>query len=173
MTSLRYSYRIYPTREQSIALARTFGCARVAWNDALARAQVDGAKYPGFAATSKLLTESKKTPERAWLNDVSSVPVQQSIRNLDVAFRRFFNGLKGKGPKVGFPTWKRKDGKQSAEFTRSGFTLQRGKLCLAKVGDVDVRTFIGLGRTAFIGPFGLGAGDDARRPRSCCWQGEP
>ena len=98
-----------------------------------------GAKYPGFAATSKLLTESKKTPERAWLNDVSSVPVQQSIRNLDVAFRRFFNGLKGKGPKVGFPTWKRKDGKQSAEFTRSGFTLQRGKLCLAKVGDVDVR----------------------------------
>lgn len=139
MTSLRYSYRICPTLEQRIALARTFGCARVAWNDALARAQVDGAKYPGFTATSKLLTESKKTPERAWLNDVSCVPVQQSIRNLDVAFRRFFNGLKGKGPKVGFPTWKRKDGKQSAEFTRSGFKIQRGKLCLAKVGDVDVR----------------------------------
>ena len=139
MASLRYSYRLYPTLKQRISLAKTFGCARVAWNDALARAQVDGAKYPGFAATSKLLTASKMTPERAWLNDVSSVPVQQSIRNLDVAFRRFFNGLKGKGPKTGFPTWKRKDGKQAAEFTRSGFNLQRGKLCLAKVGDVDVR----------------------------------
>jgi len=139
MASLRYSYRLYPTTEQRRALAQTFGCVRVAWNDALARSQVSGAKYPGFAATSRLLTESKKSPERAWLNDVSSVPVQQSIRNLDVAFRRFFNGLKGKGPKVGFPTWKRKDGKQSAEFTRSGFKLQRGKLYIAKVGDVDVR----------------------------------
>jgi putative transposase len=139
MTSLRYSYRIYPTPEQRRALAQTFGCARVAWNDALARAQASGAKYPGFAATSKLLTESKKTPERAWLNDVSSVPVQQSIRNLDVAFRRFFNGLKGKGPKAGFPTWKRKDGRQSVEFTRNGFKVQREKLCLAKIGDVDVR----------------------------------
>jgi putative transposase len=139
MGSLRYSFRLYPTPGQRRALAQTFGCARVAWNDALARAQVGGAKYPGFAATSKLLTESKKSPDRAWMNDVSSVPVQQSIRNLDVAFRRFFNGLKGKGPKAGFPTWKRKEGKQSAEFTRSGFKLQRGKLCLAKVGDVDVR----------------------------------
>lgn len=139
MTSLRYSYRLYPTPEQRHALAQVFGCVRVAWNDALARAQVSGAKYPGFAATSKLLTESKKTPERAWLNEVSSVPVQQSIRNLDAAFRRFFNGLKGKGPKSGFPTWKRKDGKQSAEFTRSGFKIQRGKLYLAKIGDVDVR----------------------------------
>lgn len=139
MANLRYSYRLYPTPKQCIALAKTFGCARVAWNDALARAKASDAKYPGFAATSKLLTESKKTPDRAWLNEVSCVPVQQSIRNLDVAFRRFFNGLKGKGPKAGFPTWKRKDGRQSAEFTRSGFKLQHGKLCLAKVGDVDVR----------------------------------
>jgi len=136
---LRYSYRLYPTPEQRHALAQTFGCARVVWNDALARAQVGGAKYPGFAATSRLLTESKKSPARAWLNDVSCVPVQQSIRNLDIAFRHFFNGLKGKGPKTGFPAWKRKDGKQSAEFTRSGFKLQRGKLCLAKIGDVEVR----------------------------------
>lgn len=139
MASLRYSYRIYPTAEQRRALARTFGCVRVAWNDALERSQVSGAKYPGFVATSRLLTESKKSPERAWLNDVSSVPLQQSLRNLDVAFRRFFNGLKGKGPKVGFPAWKRRDGKQSAEFTRNGFKLQRGKLYLAKIGDVDVR----------------------------------
>ncbi len=139
MTSLRYTYRIYPTPGQCCALAQTFGCVRVAWNDALARARVEGAKYPGFAATSRLLTESKKLPERVWMNDVSCVPVQQSIRNLNVAFQRFFKGLKGKGPKTGFPAWKRKGGKQSAEFTRSGFTLQRGKLCLAKIGDVAVR----------------------------------
>jgi len=139
MTSLRYSYRIYPTPEQRAALAQVFGCVRVVWNDALARSRVEGAKYPGFAATSRLLTAAKRTPERVWLNSVSCVPLQQSIRNLDMAFRRFFNGLKGNGPRVGFPTWKRKGGRQSAEFTRSGFSLQRGKLYLAKVGRIAVR----------------------------------
>jgi putative transposase len=101
--------------------------------------QPEGAKYPGFAATSRLLTKTKKTPERAWLNEVSSVALQQAVRNLDGAFQRFFNGLKGKGPRVGFPRWKRKDGPQSAEFTRSGFKIQRGKLYLAKIGHVAVR----------------------------------
>jgi putative transposase len=139
MATLRYSYRLYPTPEQRTALAKTFGCVRVAWNDALARMQVEGSKYPGYAATSRLLTESKRTPERAWLNEVSCVPLQQSIRNLDRAFQGFFAGLKGNGPKSGFPTWKRKDGRQSAEFTRSGFKLRNGKLYLAKIGEVDVR----------------------------------
>lgn len=144
MAIVRYSYRLYPTPEQRSALAKTFGCVRVVWNDALARAQVESSRYPGFAATSRLLTASKKTPDRAWLNEVSSVPLQQSIRNLDHAFQRFFNGLKGKGPRVGFPGWKRKEGRQSAEFTRSGFNLRRSKLYLAKIGHVAVRWSRGL-----------------------------
>lgn len=138
MTNLRYSYRIYPTETQCVALAQTFGCVRVVWNDALARAKVAGAVYPGFAETSRLLTVSKKTTERAWLNGVSSVPVQQSLRNLDAAFQRFFRGLKGKGPKAGFPVWKTKNGRQAAEFTRSSFKLNNGKLHLAKIGPLKV-----------------------------------
>jgi putative transposase len=135
---LRYSYRLYPTAEQHAALIKLFGCVRVVWNDAVARAQ-DGVRYPGFTVASRLLTESKKTPERAWLNDVSSVALQQSIRNFDRTMQSFFNGLKGKGPRVGFPVWKHKGGRQSAEFTRSGFKLQQGKLYLAKIGHVAVR----------------------------------
>lgn len=81
MSILRYSYRLYPTAVQQSALIKLFGCVRVVWNDAVARAQ-DGARYPGFTVASRLLTESKKTPERAWLNDVSSVALQQSIREL-------------------------------------------------------------------------------------------
>jgi len=139
MSSLRYTYRLNPTPDQCVALAQVFGCTRVVWNDALARAQVEGAKYPGFAATSKLLTESKKTPERAWLNEVSCVPLQQSVRHLDAAFQRFFKGCKGKGPRAGFPTWKRKDGRQAASFTQRGFALEGGQLYLAKIGRVQVR----------------------------------
>jgi putative transposase len=138
MSSLRYNYRLYPTPEQRTALAQTFGCVRVAWNDALARTKVDGAKYPGFSATSLLLTASKETEERQWLSGVSCVPLQQSIRNLDGAFRRFFKGLKGKGPRSGFPSFKSKHRRQSAEFTRRGFKIRNGKLRLSKIGDIKV-----------------------------------
>ena len=73
------------------------------------------------------------------MNDVSSVAMQQSLRNLDKAFQHFFKGLKGKGPKSGYPKFKRKDGPQSASFTGTSFKIIHGKLRLAKVGDVDVR----------------------------------
>lgn len=138
MASLRYSYRIYPTPEQRIALAQTFGCVRVVWNDALARSKVDGTQYSGFAETSRLLTMSKKTPDRSWLNDVAAVTLQQSIRNLDGAFQRFFKGLKGKGPRTNYPTWKSKHDQQSAQFTKGGFKLVNRKLHISKVGDLKV-----------------------------------
>ena len=139
MARLRYSYRLYPTPEQSTALARTFGCVRVAWNDALARAKAPGAKYAGYCALSKLLTESKNTEERSWLREVSCVPLQQSLRNMDRAFQAFFNGIKGAGPRRGFPTWKSKYDRQSAEFTSRAFSVKYGKLYLAKIGRVRVQ----------------------------------
>lgn len=139
MATLRYRYRLYPTEVQKIALARTFGCVRVVWNDALARAQEPGMKYDGFAKASARLTAAKKTEERKWLNDVSCVPLQQALRNQDRAFQNFFKGCKGEGPRRGFPTWKRKDGEQSAEFTRNGFKIENHGLYLAKIGTVEVR----------------------------------
>ena len=139
MARLRYSYRLYPTPEQRTALAQTFGCVRVAWNDALARAKAPGAKYAGYCVASKLLTESKKTEERSWLAEVSCVPLQQSLRNMDCAFQAFFRGVAGNGPRRGFPTWKNKYDRQSAEFTSRAFSVKDGKLYLAKVGLVHVR----------------------------------
>lgn len=141
---LRYRYRIYPTSEQSNRLAQMFGCSRVVWNDALAFCQEnyknDG-KYPGFAALAKLvITEAKKTDSRSWLSDVSVVPLQQSVRNLDVAFRNFFNSVTGKrkGPRIKLPRFKRRNSAQSAEFTTRGFSVG-SKLYLAKIGSVKVQ----------------------------------
>lgn len=139
MATLRYRYRLYPNEWQKARLAQTFGCTRVAWNDELARAKSSGGRYEGYSAASRRLTESKKTQERAWLASVSSVPLQQSLRNLHVAFQGFFDGCKGKGPRTGFPRFKSKRGPQSAEFTRSGFEIRHGALRLAKVGLVKVR----------------------------------
>src|SRR5215470_7106740 len=88
-----YRYRFYPTPEQAAVLARTFGSARFVYNWAL-RLRTD-AYYQrqerlGYHEVSAALTTLKQPPEMAWLNDVSSVPLQQALRHLDKAFRNYF-----------------------------------------------------------------------------------
>ncbi|MET9902847.1 RNA-guided endonuclease TnpB family protein [Streptomyces sp. NPDC006446] len=142
---LRYSFRLYPTAGQRAALARAFGCARVVFNDALRvreEARAAGLGFVTSAELSKNLTASKKTPERAWLGEVSAVILQQSLRDLDTAYRNFFDGLKGKRPKTGAPRFKSKrDNRQSVRFTANASwrITPGGKLRLPKVGDVPVR----------------------------------
>ncbi|MEX5631223.1 RNA-guided endonuclease InsQ/TnpB family protein [Parafrankia sp. FMc2] len=142
---LRYSFRLYPSAGQRAALARAFGCARVVYNDALrARetARAGGLPFPKTGDLSKLLiTEAKKTRERAWLADVSAVVLQQSLRDLDTAYRNFFDGLKGKRPRMGPPRYKSKrDSRQAVRFTANArwSLTPGGKLRLPKIGDVDV-----------------------------------
>ncbi|WP_040420838.1 RNA-guided endonuclease InsQ/TnpB family protein [Actinopolymorpha alba] len=142
---LRYGFRPYPNGRQCAALARAFGCARVVFNDALRvreDARAAGLPYVPTAELSKQLTAAKKTAERAWLGEVSAVVLQQSLRDLDTAYRNFFDGLKGKRPKMGAPRFKsRKDTRQSIRFTaNAGWKITPGgKLRLPKIGDVSVK----------------------------------
>jgi putative transposase len=133
----RYKYRFYPTVQQQQSLAQLFGCVRVVWNDALA-ASKDG-KYPGYDNLSKTLTLTKKSVEREWLNGVSSVALQQSLKQLDVAYKNFFDSVKGKrkGKKVGQPRFKKKLGTQTATLTKAAFSMSGKSVYLAKVGDVN------------------------------------
>ncbi|MFD9684490.1 RNA-guided endonuclease InsQ/TnpB family protein [Kitasatospora sp. NPDC059088] len=144
---LRYSYRIYPTAGQRASLVRTFGCARVVYNDALAarkEARKGGLPYPKSTDLQKqVITAAKKTPERAWLASVGVDPLIRSLRDLDTAYRNFFDSVSGKraGRPVGLPRFKsRKDSRQSLRFTLNGFRIRgNGKLNLAKIGDVRVK----------------------------------
>lgn len=133
----RYQYRFYPTDRQRLSLAQLFGCVRVVWNDALAISK-QSEKLPGYSKLSHELTQSKKTEERKWLADVSSVPLQQSLRNLDTAYRNFFNSRNGKrkGGKMGVPRFKKKTNQQSAEFTKAAFSIKDGEVYLAKIGNL-------------------------------------
>ena len=133
----RYQYRFYPTDQQTEHLAQLFGCVRVAWNDALAFCQ-QAEKLPGYNKLSAMLTQAKKTCQRKWLSDVSSVPLQQSLRHLDVAYKNFFHSRNGKrkSGKVGAPKFKKKTNLQSAEFTKAAFTVKDGEVYLAKIGQV-------------------------------------
>ncbi|MFF4846149.1 RNA-guided endonuclease InsQ/TnpB family protein [Streptomyces collinus] len=142
---LRYGFRLYPNGSQRSALARAFGCARVVFNDALRvreNARAAGLPFVTSAELSRALTAAKKTPERAWLAEVSSVILQQSLRDLDTAYRNFFDGLKGQRPEVGPPRFKSKrDTRQAIRFTaNAGWKITPGgKLRLPKVGDVPVK----------------------------------
>ncbi|MFD6915914.1 RNA-guided endonuclease InsQ/TnpB family protein [Streptomyces virginiae] len=143
---LRYSFRLYPNGPQRSALARAFGCARVVYNDALRAREAARANNEAFLKTgdlSKLLiTEAKKTEERAWLGEVSAVVLQQSLRDLDTAYRNFFQGLKGKRPRMGAPRYKsRRDNRQAVRFTANArWKITLGSdLSLPKIGDVRVK----------------------------------
>jgi putative transposase len=143
---LRYSFRLYPNGPQRAALARAFGCARVVYNDALAAresARVDGLPFPKIGELSKaLITKAKQSPERAWLGEVSAVVLQQSLRDLDAAYRNFFDALKGKRPRMGAPRFKSKrDHRQSVRFTANARwkITPGGDLWLPRIGEVRVR----------------------------------
>ncbi|MCP6760987.1 MAG: transposase [Fischerella sp. CENA71] len=134
----KYQYRFYPTDQQQQLLAQLFGCVRVVWNDALAICK-QSEKLPSNNDLQKLvITQAKKTDERSWLSDVSNIPLQQSVADLGVAYKNFFDSLKGKrkGKKVGSPKFKKKTARQSARFRIGGFSIKGSEVYLAKIGNV-------------------------------------
>ena len=99
MKKLRgFKFRFYPNSAQRFQLAQTFGCARFVWNWGLnlrSTEYKENSKSLGYAQTCKQLTQLKKEESTIWLKDVASVPLQQSLKNLDTAFKNFFKGQNG------------------------------------------------------------------------------
>ncbi len=124
-----FNYRFYPTPEQESLLRRTMGCARLVYNRALAartEAWYKDQKRIGYAETSSMLTDWKKTEELDFLNEVSSVPLQQCLRHLQTAYTNFFDG------RAKYPNFKKKHNGGSAQFTKSAFKFKDGQVYLAK-----------------------------------------
>jgi putative transposase len=135
---VRYRLRVYPSVPQGRLLAKTFGCVRYVCNRALALrkdAYAENKTRVNYGQTSAALTRWKKEPDLAWLREVSSVPLQQCLRHLQTAYKRFF------AKRAAYPRFKSKRGEQRAEFTRSAFKWN-GKqlnLSLAKIGHLRIR----------------------------------
>jgi len=103
-----FKYRLYPSEQQKELIAKHVGSSRFVYNLAL---ETKNAAYLGskhnFSPFDliKQLPELKKECE--WLKEVNSQSLQQSIQNMDIAFKKFFKG-------AGFPKFKSKHkGKQS------------------------------------------------------------
>ena len=123
-----YKFRIYPDVEQKDNLSRTFGSVRFVYNWALdlkTKSYKQDIKL-NAGQISAAMTALKKTEEFCWLKEVSSVCLQQSLMNLDVAYKNFFKGQSK------HPTFKKRSNTQSARYASSAFTFKDNKLTLAK-----------------------------------------
>lgn len=124
-----YKVRAYPDRDQEAMLNRTLGCVRLVWNKALDARQkryTTEQASTSYKETDAALTEWKRTEDLAFLNEVSSVPLQQTLRHQHTAFQNFFKG------RARYPKFKSRNGRQSAHYTRSAFRMKPDGLWLAK-----------------------------------------
>ncbi len=127
--SKAFRYRIFPNDEQKKNFAQTFGCVRLTFNtmlDARTKAWQQEKQHLSYHDTAKMLTEIKKQEDRTFLNDVSSVCLQQTLRNLDTAFRNFFAN------RAKYPTFKKAKSNQSARYANNAFKFADGKIILAR-----------------------------------------
>lgn len=124
-----FKYRFFPSDDQAAQLGRTFGCARYAYNQALeyrSKSWLREKKSVSYHETASKLTEWKKEPEKAFLSEVSSVVLQQSLLNLDTAFTNFFE------KRAQYPKFKSRRHRQSARYATNAFTFRDGLITLAK-----------------------------------------
>lgn len=135
-----YKFRIYPNDEQKVLFAKTFGCVRLVYNHWLDRKikQYEEDKTSvTYTVCAKEMAEMKKTEEYAFLKEVDSVSLQQSLRHLDTAFQNFF-----KQPKTGFPRFKSKKRNKNSYSTvciNGNITISNGYLKLPKIGQVRLK----------------------------------
>lgn len=125
-----YKFRFYPNPEQEENLIRTWGCVRVVYNKALELRKTAWYKHQektSYADTSTALTEWKKTDDLSFLREVSSVPLQQALRNLQTAFSNFWS-KRAKHPR--FKSLKKS--RLGLNYTKAGISFRNGEVKLAK-----------------------------------------
>lgn len=128
-----YKYRIYPTDEQKVLFAKTFGCCRFVYNWALnlkITAYKERKETLGNVYLTNLMKSELKA-EHEWLSEVNSQSLQSALRNLDTAYTNFFRNTSA----VGFPRFKSRKDRQSflcpqhcrVDFTDGTITVPKAK----------------------------------------------
>ena len=147
-----YKYRIYPTEEQKVLLAKTFGCCRFVYNWAL-NLKIEAYRQEKKTIAYKevqdrMVNELKK--ENQWLTEVNSQALLNSIRNLDTAYKNFFRDTHA----VGFPHFKSRKNKQSFQCPQHcSVDFKKGTLSIPKAKDIPAalhRRFKGTVKTVTV-----------------------
>ena len=121
-----YKYRIYPTKEQQILIEKHFGCCRFVFNKFLndrKEEYINNGNCLNYYNNAKTLTEMKT--DLSWLKDINSQSLQSVLRNLDIAYNKFFKKI------AKFPRFKKKNGHQSFHIPQF-VQIKNNKLCIPK-----------------------------------------
>ena len=126
-----YKMRIFPTEEQKVLIAKTFGCCRWYWNQALR----DNVEYYKENGKGKIITPAKYKVENEWLKEVDAMALCNTQMDLQSAFSKFF-----KEPNAGFPKYKsKKRPKNSYKTTQTGgYEVAKDYIKLRKLGKVKL-----------------------------------
>ena len=147
-----YKYRIYPTDEQKVLFAKTFGCCRFVYNWAL-NLKIEAYKLEKKSVAYKevqnrMVNELKK--ENQWLTEVNSQALLNSIRNLDTAYKNFFRDTHA----VGFPRFKSRKNRQSFQCPQHcSVDFGKGTVSIPKAKDIPAvlhRRFKGTVKTVTV-----------------------
>ena len=130
-----YKYRIYPTEEQKVLLAKTFGCCRFVYNWAL-NLKIEAYRQEKKSIGNIELTNRMKSElkaEHEWLGEVNSQALQSSLRNLDTAYKNFFRDTHA----VGFPKFKSRKNHQSFQCPQHcRVDFEKGTITIPKAKDI-------------------------------------
>ena len=147
-----YKYRIYPTQEQKVLLAKTFGCCRFVYNWAL-NLKIEAYRQEKKSIGNIELTNRMKSElkaEHEWLGEVNSQALQSSLRNLDTAYKNFFRDTHA----VCFPKFKSRKKHQSFQCPQHcRVDFGKGTISIPKAKDIPAvlhRRFKGTVKTVTI-----------------------
>lgn len=131
-----YEYRLYPNWQQKQLLVRAFGCVRWVYNFFL-RMRIDAYEKTGKSLSiyecMRTLTKLKKQEDTAWLAEADCTALQQSLRDLDRAYKNFF-----RAKKIGFPNFKKKKSRKTYRTTTAKI-IDGSHVRVPKVGLVKAR----------------------------------
>lgn len=136
-----YKFRLYPNKAQIDLIERTFGCCRFVYNHYLAQRKdlyLDTGKSPTRFMQDKDLTMLKQQVETAWLREVDKCSLQNTLKDLDAAFRNFFRRVR-KGEKPGYPHFKSKKQSYQSYQTNSNIKVFADTIQLPKLGKISCR----------------------------------
>jgi putative transposase len=134
-----FRFELDPNRKQRVLLAKSVGASRYVYNWGLEQSQREYerlGKRPKLGEMQTRLVALKKS-KCPWLYEVSAHIGQSALKDLNTAYERFFKGLKGEGPKSGYPRFKRKGESDSARLYE--VELEERHIRLPMVGRVRMK----------------------------------
>ena len=139
LCNIAFKFRVYPTKEQQILINKTFGCCRFVYNYFLAKrrdAWLKNKESINYKQTCAMLTKLKKHEQYNWLKDVDCTSLQNSLSDLDRAYKNFFE------KRAKYPRFKLKKVHAQSYRTRNNsnsISIIGNKIKLPKIGLVRAK----------------------------------